>query len=308
MKKELQRIANTLILYSYHINPIGLLNGKMGIVLFLYRYADYSGYVQYREFADKLLDEILSSVAHSSSDFENGLSGIGWAVNFLIKNGHVDGDPNDILQDVDKRVFSNLKCNPYTSIFGQGIYLLERLKDNQDDIKFQDYTANCLDFCYNGMKKYKGKTSLHHINSVLFLLLEIERNSKYKIKVNSIIKLLPKILEKTFNDKIYDDADLFIFNRILEEVEPERKNKWKNILLFKPSKLSKEFNTETLIKISWQEELYFENSRLRKIPLKEISGFINNKQESLTINDFLFQKGLAGFGNMILSAYTGSEE
>jgi hypothetical protein len=308
MEKELQRIANTLVLYSYHINQTGLLNGKIGIVLFLYRYADYSGYVHYREFADKLLDEILNSVGHTSSDFENGLSGIGWAINLSIKNGYVDGDPDDVLQDVDKRVFSNLKYNPDTSIFGQGIYLLGRLKDNRYDTGLERHIANYLDLCINGIKEYKGQTSLYHLNSILSFLIAIEKRKGHESGVNSMRKLLPDVLKKVFSGRTFDDADLYIFNRMMEEVESERKNKWKNILLFKPLEPLKEPDTETLIKISWQEDLYFGNSRLRKMPPEEISRFINNKQESLTINDFLFPKGLAGFGNMILSAYTGSKE
>lgn len=301
MKKQLQKIANTLVLYSYHISRNGLLDGKMGIILFLYRYSQYVNCKYYSEFADDLLDKVLASVTHISPDFENGLTGIGWTVNYLIKNGYIDGDPNDVLFDVDKRVFSSLRCTPDTSIFGQGLYLLERLKDKQSNTKFEKHVTNCLDFCISGIKGYKGQTSLYHLNSILYFLIMVEERKGYEPKVNSLKNLLPDILKRIFNDRIFDDADLYIFNRILNNIDQKQESQWSDILLFNTKKIPTNFNVESKIKISNLEYLYFGNSKLKKIPLKEISHFIDKKQESLTINDFLFSKGLTGFGNMILS-------
>ncbi|HBL34742.1 MAG TPA: hypothetical protein DDZ96_13150 [Porphyromonadaceae bacterium] len=304
MKKELQRIANTLVLYSYHANCNGLLDGKMGIILFLYRYADYSGCKYYREFSDKLLDKVLASITHVSSDFENGLAGIGWVVNYLIKRGLIDGAPNEVLQDVDKNVFSNYRCNPSVSLFGQGIYLIERLKDNPSNTDFEKHVVECLDFCHKGMKEYNGPVSLYHINSLLFFLLKIEVFLSEEVKIDSIKKLLFERLNIAFRDKIYDDVDLYIFKRLLDGIESKQKNKWQDILLLKTPELLKHYEIERRIKISWQEALYFRNSQLGKIPSENIGPFIDCKQESLTMKDFLFAGGLAGFGNMILSDCT----
>lgn len=43
----LRMIANTLVVYSYHIDNNGLTNGKMGVILFLYRYAAHTGNGRY---------------------------------------------------------------------------------------------------------------------------------------------------------------------------------------------------------------------------------------------------------------------
>ena len=53
------------------------------------------------------------------------------------------------------------------------------------------------------------------------------------------------------------------------------------------------------------EELYSGNSTLKEMPLVDITHFIDRKQESLTINDFLLAKGFAGLGNMVLTSHTG---
>jgi hypothetical protein len=301
MNKGLQRIANTLVLYSYHIQNGGLLNGKMGIILFLYRYAEYSGCEYYREFADKLLDNVLVSVAHIPVDFEDGLSGIGWTVNYLIKGGLVDGDPDDVLQDVDKKVFSSYRCNPQTSIFGQGIYLIERLKDHPSNVDFEKRVIESLDFCEKGIGGYKGVISLYHINSILFFLLNIENNLSGNGAMDSIKKHLPKNLKSVFKDRIFDDADLYIFKRILDEIDSKQKTGWNTILSFQIPELSGDFDIETMIRISWQEILYFGNSKLKEIPFDDSTHFIDSKQESLAINDFLFARGLAGLGNMLLA-------
>lgn len=300
MNKKLQRIANTLVLYSYHIQNDGLLNGKTGIILFLYRYAEYSGYKYYREFADKLLDHVLESVARVPIDFEDGLSGIGWTINRLIKEGLLTGDSNDVLQDVDKRVFSSYRCNPLTSIFGQGIYLIERLKDNQSKTDFGKLVFECIDFCEKRIKEYKGGTSLYHINSILFFLLDIESDFPYSERVDPLKKYLSENLKLIFKDKLLDAVDLYIFKRMLNQINSKQKTGWSSVLSLQIPELSKNFDIETMIRMSWQEILYFGDSELKEIPLDYISHFIENKQERLVIDDFLFAKGLAGLGNMVL--------
>lgn len=196
MEKELLKIANTLLLYSYHIENPGLLNGRMGIVLYLYQYAHYSGYKYYSDFADDLLDKVLDSINHSSPDFESGVSGIGWGVNYLIKNKYVEGDANDVLFDIDKRVFFRLSCNPTISLLGQGIYLLERLEDNESNKDFDKHINQLLNFCYKGISEYKGITSLYHLNSVLYFLKKMDFKENYVTEVDQIMRLLPHVLKK----------------------------------------------------------------------------------------------------------------
>lgn len=297
MKEELQKIANTLLLYSYHIESIGLLNGKMGIVLYLYRYARYADCKYYSEFADELLDKVLDSMNHSSPDFESGLSGVGWCVNYLMKNNYVEGDPNDILLNVDKRVFSQLSCNPITSMLGQGIYLLERLKDNKE---LEIHIGQLLDFCDKGISEYKGETSLYHLNSILYFLIEVDAMNLYQEKVDRVKQLLPGVLKKIYKSTLYNKVDIHIFNCLLKKLDPQQNEQWADIISFKLDDVTENFDIESIIKLSYLENLYFGNSNRKQIPLIEVSEFVKQKQESLEINDFLFFKGLAGLGNALL--------
>lgn len=194
MERHLQRIANTLVLYSYHVNNNGLLIGKMGIILFLYRYSQFINNKYYSDFAGNMLDEVLKGSRTVSNDFESGLTGIGWTVNYLLKKEILEGNANNVLRDVDKKVFNRIICDPETSVFGHAIYLLERLKDNKNDVYFEKQIENILDICRGGLQKYKGKISLYHINSILYFLIEVDKIQKYTDKVTEIRNILTKTL------------------------------------------------------------------------------------------------------------------
>ena len=101
----LQQIANHLIINSSFLTDLSLYHGKMGIVLFFCNYARYTGNSVYEEFAGELLDELFSEIHDGIGvDFENGLSGIGWGILYLLKNNFIVGSPDDILEDIDAKM------------------------------------------------------------------------------------------------------------------------------------------------------------------------------------------------------------
>lgn len=58
---------------------------------------------------------------------------------------------------------------------------------------------------------------------------------------------------------------------------------------------------EQYIRNAWLQQLYFDKVNL-PIPFSDkIRDFIDEKQKSITINDFLFMQGLAGLGCALLS-------
>ena len=101
----LQQIANHLIINSSFLTDLSLYHGKMGSVLFFCNYARYTGNSVYEEFAGELLDELFSEIHDGIGvDFENGLSGIGWGILYLLKNNFIVGSPDDILEDIDAKM------------------------------------------------------------------------------------------------------------------------------------------------------------------------------------------------------------
>ncbi len=101
----MDRLAKQLLKESFTDN-IGLLNGKMGLAIFFFQYGRHSGDKLYETFAGDLLDEVFEEIsARTPLDFKSGLCGIGWSIVYLINNKFLDGDPNEILEELDKIVF-----------------------------------------------------------------------------------------------------------------------------------------------------------------------------------------------------------
>lgn len=126
----------------------GLLNGNAGIVIFLYQLARNIKNPEIEEMADGLLDKIFASLSTSMPiDFENGLAGIGWAIEYLVQNRFSEGNTNEILEDVDTKVYKtitleNLNSLELTNGFtGYLCYLNMRLK-NKTNTNAMAYRVN----------------------------------------------------------------------------------------------------------------------------------------------------------------------
>lgn len=122
----LKRIADLLLLNASFTDNPGLLNGKMGIAIFFYHYYRYSGCEIYNEFAGELLDQVYEEINTSTpADFENGLTGIGWGIEYLVRNKFVDADTDEALAEVDntlyrRRLHSPILIDSGDSVFGYG--------------------------------------------------------------------------------------------------------------------------------------------------------------------------------------------
>lgn len=130
--KTLQNIANTLYITTQCISPIGLLTGQTGIALFLYKYARYSDNIIYSNLADSLLDKIYDEIdSNIPFFFAEGLSGIGWALNYLINEKYVDADVDvldeidDKMREIEKDKFSD-DLNEQIPLFSKGLYFAAR--------------------------------------------------------------------------------------------------------------------------------------------------------------------------------------
>lgn len=154
----LQQIANHLIINSSFLTDLSLFHGKTGIVLFFYEYARYTNNPVYEEFAGELLDEIFDEVHDGISvNFENGLSGIGWGILYLLKNKFIAGNPNDILEDIDMKIMevNLLRVRNNTlerGVAGLSVYLYFRISFQEDVSPFD------IDFISDMQKVVKDKT------------------------------------------------------------------------------------------------------------------------------------------------------
>lgn len=154
----LKDIAHHVILNTNLTSGIGLLSGKTGIVLFLYHYSRYSGNEIYSQLAEKVLEDVFNYInANTLLDFYDGLMGIGWAVEYLYQNGFIQGDTNDILEDVDKKVIELFSpaiedLNLNKGLGGIVHYVLARLYTIEKEGKKNPFTIDFLQQLYERVK------------------------------------------------------------------------------------------------------------------------------------------------------------
>ena len=121
-KNSFEQALYYLVINSSFVSNIGLFHGKMGLVLFFSFYARYSNDDQYNRFAYDLLDEIYEDIHENVLlNFENGLCGIGWAIEYLVQNGYMEGDTDEILEDIDKRIMEYDVCRISDLSFRSGL-------------------------------------------------------------------------------------------------------------------------------------------------------------------------------------------
>ncbi|MBN1117375.1 MAG: hypothetical protein JXA77_09240 [Bacteroidales bacterium] len=133
-----QRITNTLLLNASFIDNIGLMHGKMGIAIYFFHLARETGMQIYEDYAGELIDEIYEEVhAKSPCDFENGLAGIGWGIEYLVQNNFIDADTNEVLEESDKQIVHEITFHAPSEIgilkgiTGYILYFLCRLNSNK---------------------------------------------------------------------------------------------------------------------------------------------------------------------------------
>lgn len=121
-KNSFEQALSYLVINSSFVSNIGLFHGKMGLVLFFSFYARYLKNDLYNRFAYDLLDEVYEDIHENVLlNFENGVCGIGWAIEYLIQNGYMEGDTDEILEDIDKRIMEYDVCRISDLSFRSGL-------------------------------------------------------------------------------------------------------------------------------------------------------------------------------------------
>jgi len=134
--QRLQQIANRLVKNWSSLESQGLWHGKMGIALFFFHYARYTGKKLFEDYAMEVIESIQTNINWGSmTDYDNGLTGIGVGIEYLSQNGFLDIDTDEILEEIDMRIQNEIimKRNENKSLgkglSGLGQYLLFRLNN-----------------------------------------------------------------------------------------------------------------------------------------------------------------------------------
>lgn len=197
MKRVLQSIVNILLLDNNSSSNLGVVNGKMEAVLFFYKYAHYSGKTFYSKYAGELLDKIFEEVSVSTPiGFPNGLTGIGWGIDYLVKDNFVEADSDEVLADIDKIIFKY--CFNQDSIFYENFF---------DIISYSTFRINGKDLdCDNdAVVNYRQIVEIIYkaIEQLIYNTLSNNSSSKLLIsEFNSIVFFIDKTIEfQTYTER-----------------------------------------------------------------------------------------------------------
>lgn len=147
---SLKRIATNVMLHGGYVPDLGLFHGKMGITLFLYAYARFSKEKLWEDFADDFLDRFLEELVISKLplNIKDGLTGIGLGIEYLIQQHYIEGNTDEILEELDKKI---MECAPArlmdysfaTGVEGIICYVLCRLSiPHKEYLPFSDDFLN----------------------------------------------------------------------------------------------------------------------------------------------------------------------
>lgn len=133
---NVRKITDYILLNSYSVNSTGLYNGKSGVALCLFEVSRMLKDDYIEEHAFQLLQESLVS-KNEDVGFENGLSGIGFVLNYLIKYKHIDASFEELFQqNLEKiiKIVGNKKKTDEIIQYLPCIYLFQTLDTVPNDL------------------------------------------------------------------------------------------------------------------------------------------------------------------------------
>jgi len=100
-----QRLLHQVVLHANDVPARGLFDGQMGIVLVLSEYARARKLRPLKTAINFLLDQVLDNLSTEMPlDFANGLTGIGWGVEYLLQKKFQRGQGADICAAIDQKL------------------------------------------------------------------------------------------------------------------------------------------------------------------------------------------------------------
>ena len=89
--------------------PIGLVTGKLGLCIYYFYLSRWEENDEFKQMAEKLLDDVVSQLSDTIDvTVESGLAGIAIGISHLVKEEFIEGDINEILEDMDSVIFKKL--------------------------------------------------------------------------------------------------------------------------------------------------------------------------------------------------------
>lgn len=149
---DLYKLIEYLIINNVNVVNSGLYHGKMGIAICLCEFGRYIKNDIYWDLAGELLDEIIYEInVDTPITFENGICGIGWGIEYLIRQKYMEGEADEILEELDARVMqidiSRIEdFSIETGLGGMAFYMIARLTSVDRNIRNIPFDSGYLEY------------------------------------------------------------------------------------------------------------------------------------------------------------------
>lgn len=100
---ELKNCLRYMVLRAELLDNRSLYKGRLGMMIIFFEYSRYKGDALFERLAEEMLDayEVPDTL---SWRFADGMAGIGWGIVYLLSKKFIEGEVNDILGDLDKKM------------------------------------------------------------------------------------------------------------------------------------------------------------------------------------------------------------
>ena len=278
----LMQIANGVSANVQKLTSPGLLEGKMGVAVFLYHYARYAGQTTYNHLADCLVDEIIESMEVSQVSCANGLSGIGWGIKYLMKAHFIKSD-DEVLEELDNRIIAYIKCHADEDMLDGCIYLALCNPALLDDTLMKIMAEKGASFLSSTCQP------LAVLNKLLKLAIHVPGAWDDKI---------PEAAQYAIKSQLYRRSDLKICKELLNVSNVKKGNKALDDMC--TSRLTESDSHADRMEVVWQHLVFLGGAVNGKCPIDYISNMVTNILKDLSVQDMYFASGLPAMGMDIL--------
>lgn len=263
-KISFNQALSHLVMNSSFTPNIGLYHGKIGLVVFFSIYAKYSQNKSYDKFAYDLLDDIYENINEEdiSSNFENGLCGIGWAIEYLVQNGYMEGETDNILEDIDKRimeydVYQIPDLSLRKGLAGIAYYVSTRLSTfrKKDSLPFNPvFLKNLKEALLNAQFSDADEVPSDLLNNYINTLNGIKQKKiEFPLFLQSLNAIIPENLQSIplgLEDGLAGILLNLIINHIqIPKIEPIFNQEKKQVIVFNEDSRAANYGVGTYIKL-----------------------------------------------------------
>jgi hypothetical protein len=218
-KDEISHLSDCLDMLIRHIakasavvSETGLLNGRTGIAILLYHYAQYRNDPKLTNCANHLtMSSVEETDSRAGKGFESGLCGIAWGVDYLIKQRFVKADAS-IFEEIDAVLFQErmktLTLNDLDTETEKGLYLWNRLQSCEPDVSdFWQSRLSKLITCFRSIINLKSLNSPFRMFSCSSLIRffhiceTLRKQDMYGVEIEEMYEALPEIVRISFYEE-----------------------------------------------------------------------------------------------------------